>query len=198
MPFRPGLQPGAVFFWKGREAMICRFTLSPMSDGFVDLILGAIGKVDAGSITQRTDKLSTVYRGNREAVEDAVKACFLYAYRPHVHMTMECAFTADGAETGPMGAPLPNAAAGELHFPAVAKLTLYPLGAVDVAARRAGVVARAWAMDLVREEAFDGPILAGDVQDIFACLGAVNETCRRELKDYTLAFTLSVNSPTPD
>lgn len=176
--------------------MICRFTLSPMSDRFVDLILGAIGKVDAGSITQRTDKLSTVYRGSRAAVEDAVKACFLYAYRPDVHMTMECAFTSDGAETGP--GPRNEEGAGEYHFPAVAKLTLYPLGAVDAVAQRAKVVTRAREMGLVREEAFDGPILAGDVQDIFACLSAVNEDCRRELKDYTLEFTLSVNSPTPD
>ena len=176
--------------------MICRFTLSPMSDRFVDLILGAIGKVDAGSITQRTDKLSTVYRGSRAAVEDAVKACFLYAYRPDVHMTMECAFTSDGAEEGP--GPRNEKGAGEYHFPAVAKLTLYPLGAVDAVAERAKVVARARGMGLVREEAFDGPILAGDVQDIFACLSAVNENCCRELKDYTLEFTLSVNSPTPD
>ena len=176
--------------------MICRFTLSPMSDRFIDLILGAIGKVDAGSITQRTDKLSTVYRGSRAAVEDAVKACFLHAYRPDVHMTMECAFTSDGAEAGP--GPRNEKETETYHFPAVAKLTLYPLGVADAAAQRARVVARARGMGLVREEAFDGPILAGDVQDIFACLSAVNEDCRRELKDYTLEFTLSVNSPTPD
>lgn len=176
--------------------MICRFTLSPMSDRFIDLILGAIGKVDAGSITQRTDKLSTVYRGSRAAVEDAVKACFLYAYRPDVHMTMECAFTSDGGEESP--GPLNERETETYHFPAVGKLTLYPLGAVDGAAERAKVTARAREMGLVREEAFDGPILAGDVQEIFSCLSAVNELCCRELEDYTLEFTLSVNSPTPD
>ncbi len=176
--------------------MICRFTLSPMSDRFIELILGAIGKVDAGSITQRTDKLSTVYRGSRSAVEDAVKACFCYAYRSDVHMTMECAFTADGAEEGPAGVNGPGTE--DFHFPAVAKLTLYPLGATEVAALRVKVMARASAMGLCREEAFDGPILAGDVQEIFRCLSAVNEECCRTLKDYTLTFTLSVNSPTPD
>ena len=167
-----------------------------MTDQFIELILGAIGKVDAGSITQRTDKLSTVYRGSRGAVEDAVKACFLHAYRPDVHMTMECAFTSDGGESGP--GPRNEKETGGYHFPAVGKLTLYPLGAVDAAAERAKVVDVARGMGLVREEAFDGPILAGDVQDIFACLSAVNENCCRELADYTLAFTLSVNSPTPD
>ena len=51
---------------------------------------------------------------------------------------------------------------------------------------------------LCREEAYDGPILAGDVQGIFACLSAVNSLCSEGLEDYTLEFTLSVNSTTPD
>ena len=113
---------------KTNTGMACRFTLSPMSDRFVDIILGAIGKVDGSAVEQRTDKLSTVYRGSREAVEDAVKACFLYAYRPDVHMTMECAFSAAPVgreeEKGAVNGEKP----GMFHFPAVGKLTLYPPG----------------------------------------------------------------------
>ncbi len=184
---------------KTNTGMACRFTLSPMCDSFVDLILGAIGQVDDSAITQRTDKLSTVYRGSRAAVEDAVKACFLYAYRPEVHMTMECAFTAiplgEGVETA--GAPNGEKLAG-LHFPAVGKLTLYPMGGADAASWREKVVAEVERRGLCKEEAYDGPILSGDAQDIFDCLAKVNTLCQDGLEDYTLEFTLSVNSPTPD
>lgn len=183
---------------KTNTGMACRFTLSPMSDSFVDIILGAIGKVDGSAVSQRTDKLSTVYRGSRAAVEDAVKACFLYAYRPHVHMTMECAFSTAPAPEGEDRGAVNGEKLGEFHFPAVGKLTLYPLGTGEVSLWREKVAAEAKERGLCREEAYDGPILAGDVQDIFDCLSAVNGLCREGLEDYTLEFTLSVNSPTPD
>ena len=63
---------------KPHTGMACRFTLSPMSDNFVDIILGAIGKVDGSAVSQRTDKLSTVYRGSRAAAPKAYY-CKLFA-----------------------------------------------------------------------------------------------------------------------
>ena len=70
----------------------CRFTLAPMSDRYIDIILGAIQKVDTSNVWANTEKHSTLYRGKRIHVLDAVKACFVHAYDPDVHMTMETTF----------------------------------------------------------------------------------------------------------
>ena len=43
----------------------CRFSLSPMTDDFVDIILGAVGKTRTDKVWQETGKLSTIYRGKQ-------------------------------------------------------------------------------------------------------------------------------------
>ena len=40
-----------------------RFNLAPMSDNFIDIILGAIRKVDLSNVWAKTDHTSTIYRG---------------------------------------------------------------------------------------------------------------------------------------
>lgn len=44
-----------------------RFNLSPMSDDFVSIILGAIKQVDLSKVWAETDHISTVYRGKRRS-----------------------------------------------------------------------------------------------------------------------------------
>ena len=182
----------------GERQLACRFSLSPMCDGFVDVILGAIGKVGATAIRQHTDKLSTVYRGSQDGVEDAVEACFCHAFREGVHMTMEAAFSNLGeGEDLPDATGRPNAPAlAAIHFPAVGKLSLYPLEGGSFDSWIGRLAERARVADVYRERSFDGVILEGDVQDIFACVHEVNTVCLEELGQYVLAFTLSVNSPT--
>lgn len=46
------------------------FTLSPMSDQFVDIILGAVGQVDLSNVWAQTTHVGTTYRGEQEAVFD--------------------------------------------------------------------------------------------------------------------------------
>ena len=67
----------------------CRFTLSPMSDRFIEIILGAVGKTDTSKVWSRTDEVSTIYRGKRVHVLDALKACFTGAFTEGVHMALE-------------------------------------------------------------------------------------------------------------
>ena len=72
-----------------KEITGCRFSLSPMSDKYIDIILGALGKVDTSKVWKETDKLSTIYRGKRIHVLDAVKGLFIHSYDENVHMTLE-------------------------------------------------------------------------------------------------------------
>lgn len=71
----------------------CRFTLAPMSDDYISIILGSIAQIDTSRIFSKTDKTSTIYRGSTHHVIDCVKACFIHAYRANVHMTSELTFS---------------------------------------------------------------------------------------------------------
>ena len=83
--------------WGGRGTDLpisgCRFTLYPMSDDYIEIILGALEKTDTSAVWSETDALSTVYRGKLPYVADAVQALFLNAYRSGVHMALEGQFS---------------------------------------------------------------------------------------------------------
>ena len=72
--------------WAGRGTELpiagCRFTLYPMSDKYIEIILGALEKTDTSAVWSETDALSTVYRGKLPYVADAVQALFLNATAP--------------------------------------------------------------------------------------------------------------------
>jgi hypothetical protein len=54
----------------------CRFSVSPMSNNYVNMLLDSIKSVNTEKVWSATDKTSTVYRGKRVHVLDCVKACF--------------------------------------------------------------------------------------------------------------------------
>ena len=79
--------------WAGRGTDLpisgCRFTLYPMCDNFIDIILGGLERVDTSAVWSETDALSTVYRGKLDYVMDAVSALFASAWTEGVHMAIE-------------------------------------------------------------------------------------------------------------
>ena len=193
--------------WSGRGTDLdisgCRFSLYPMDSDFVPIILGALEETDTSAIWSQSDALSTVYRGKLPYVADAVKALFINAWRPQVHMALEgqfskgCPGDCDGDSVLDRTGEAPNAAkvAGR-HFPVLCKIALYPMGVPDYIDH----IAKVWRM---AEEAGLQPVtihyatrLTGDVQDIFAFLEAVCRLMEQSVPHYILHFTLSVNSPT--
>lgn len=181
----------------------CRFSLSAMTDRFIDVILGAIGQVDTGKVWKMTDKLSTVYRGRQIHVEDAVKACFIYAYHKDVHMTMEATYS-KGCP-GDTDAdnficeddiPLNEEKIKDVHFPVVCKISLYPLGVPNYMEHIARIVNHAIDLGIYDHSTHYCTVLSCDVQDLFAYIHYVNETCGQTLSHYVFEVTISVNSPT--
>ena len=71
----------------------CRFSLAPMSDNYIEIILDSIKRTNTSKVWSATDKTSTVYRGKRIHVIDAVKATFMNAYKENIHMTSELTFS---------------------------------------------------------------------------------------------------------
>ena len=68
----------------------CRFSLYPMTDKFVDIILGGLEKTDTSKVWKQTDKLSTCVRGKSTHVFDVVKGLFvnnILVYSPTIFCT---------------------------------------------------------------------------------------------------------------
>src|SRR5690625_895622 len=81
-----------------------RFSLDPQTDNFAEIILSALDEIDTSNVWSKTDATSTVYRGEKSAIFDAVKAGFVHTYREGVHgkttMTISqgCGSDADAAD----------------------------------------------------------------------------------------------------
>lgn len=180
----------------------CRFSIFPMSDRYIDIILGAVEKTDTEKIWSGTDELSTVYRGKRIHVLDALKAAFIHARQEGVHMMMEATvskgcpgdtladsyLTADDeVKNGPVVA--------DVHFPVLVKFALYPFGVPDYMKHIAHIVNHAVDIGLYERTAHYVTILKGDVQDIFAYFDWAAAYCEKALGHYVIEMTIGVNFP---
>ena len=183
----------------------CRFSLSPMTDNFVDIILGAVKKTHTEKVWQETGKLSTVYRGKQIHVEDAVKACFINAWREGVHMTMEATYskgcpgdTAGDSFMAEDDELLNEPEIRDVHFPVACKISLYPMGISNYMEYIAEVVNHAIDLGIYEKSAHYCTVLSCDVQELFDYIHYVNTYCGERLSHYIFEVTFSVNSPTKE
>ena len=174
----------------------CRFALSIMSDNYIDIILGSLAKTDTSRVEASTGRLSTLYRGKRAQVLDALEGCFIHAFTEGIHMTLEATLSTD---EGPCwfseDDACPNADSREIHFPCNAKLKLY-----CAEEKKGDVLASSIAAGhgvLVKEDYYC-TVLKGDIQAVFR---TVEDICKEmdHLPGHpALEVTLSVNSPTAE
>lgn len=195
--------------WKGRGTKLditgCRFSLYPMTDDYVSIILGALDKTDTSAVWTQSDALSTVYRGKLPYVADAVKALFINAWKKDVHMAIEgqfskgCPGDSDGDSMLSKEGEAPNKESiREKHFPVLCKLALYPMGTGDYI----DDIAKVWRM---AESAGLNPTtihyatrINGDVHEVFDYLEQVCSLMQESVPHYILHFTMNVNSPTDE
>lgn len=193
--------------WEGRGTNLdisgCRFSLYPMTDNFVSVILGALEKTDTSAVWRQSDALSTVYRGKLPYVADAVRALFINAWQPEVHMALEgqfskgCPGDTDGDSLLDREGEAPNRAKiQDRHFPVLCKLALYPMGTGDYIDEIAKVWRMAEAEGLNPKTIHYATRIEGDVQKVFDYLEEVCRLMEQSVPHYILHFTLSVNSPT--
>lgn len=71
----------------------CQFTLFPMSEDFVDVILSALEQVDTSKVWKETDDVSTCIRGKMVHVFDVANAIFLHAVKSGKHVAMSGTFS---------------------------------------------------------------------------------------------------------
>ena len=190
-----------------RNVTGCRFSLAPMSDDFIDIILSSIADVDTSKVWSSTDEFSTVYRGRRIHVLDALKACFIRSFRQGVHMTMNALITEGCPGDAQKDAALEDAVwaeddtlaneptIAEVHFPAAAKIELYPLGRADYMEQIEHVIEMAKDRGVFDRSEHYVTVVKGDVQELFGYFGAAAEYCGNNLEHYALEITVAVNFP---
>ena len=195
--------------WAGRGTDLpisgCRFTLYPMCDNFIDIILGGLERVDTSAVWSETDALSTVYRGKLDYVMDAVSALFASAWTEGVHMAIEgqvskgCPGDVSGDSKLTYEGEAPNHAIVEAATqPCLCKLALYPMGVGDYI----DDIARVWRMAQDRglnpQTIHYATRIEGSIHDVFAYLTDVCKLMEasESVHHYVLHFTINVNSPT--
>lgn len=182
-----------------------RFSLYPMSDNFVEIILGGLEKTDTSKVWKQTDKLSTCVRGKRVHIFDVVKGIFVNAYRDDVHMALEATFSkgCPGDTDADSFMEVDDKKLNEKNlkdknFNVVSKISFYPMGEKDYMEHIAKVVMIAKERDIFARSSHYVSILEGDVHKVFDTLEEIFQYGEENLSHYILQVTISVNSPTKE
>src|SRR5690625_2063657 len=115
------------------------FSVYPMSDQFVDIILGALKEGDTSRVWMKTDDVTTTIRGKVEHTFDVSKAIFLHAATTGEHVGYQATYSlgcpGDSAGDVYMAEDdiLMNAKqTNSIKQQVAAKFSLYPLGGGDL------------------------------------------------------------------
>lgn len=134
---------------------------------------------------------------------DAVRALFINAWQPEVHMALEGQFSQGvpgrygwRQPSGPGRRGAEPGKTQDRHFPVLCKLALYPMGTGDYIDEIAKVWRMAEAEGLNPKTIHYATRIEGDVQKVFDYLEEVCRLMEQSVPHYILHFTLSVNSPT--
>ncbi len=179
-----------------------RFSLLPMSDDYIDIILGAIKKVNTDNIYSQTDHTSTVYRGIDIHVIDALKAAFIHSYREKTHLVMQATFSKGCPGDKEVDFKLCDqrdkaneALISDSHFNVLVKFSLYPLGKADYMKDIYEIVEHSKEMNVYDGSGHYVTFLRGDVQDIFHYFEDTILYCSNKMKHYVIEASFIVNLP---
>ena len=180
-----------------------RFSLYPMTDRYVAVILDAIKGLRDTGLEVETDEVSTFIGGDRDRVFGELARVFAAAARTgeHVVMTVLLSHGCPG-ETycearGEVRVPAPAAAEGEKSGVAVsAQWSLYPLGSdgyMDVIYREIGRTKQA---GVFAKGAHFVSGLRGDLTDVVGAIRASFDAACADAGHVVAHATVSANSPT--
>ena len=173
-----------------------------MSDNFIDIILGAIRKVDLSNVWAKTDHTSTIYRGGSVEVFDALKACFVYSFHPGVHCSLEATISkgcpGDVDEDTPLqfeGSRINEQQSQTIHFPVIGKFSVYPLGSDNYMKCIEKIVNLGIDKGTITGTGHYVTFLGGDVHEVFGYLEEVFNILNEEVSHFVIQVTLLCNVP---
>lgn len=179
-----------------------RFSLDPQTDEFSDIILSALDEIDLSNVWSKTDATSTVYRGEKSAVFDAVKAAFVHSYREGMHgkttMTISqgCGSDEDAAEYKDLSSDRVNdAKSREKNFKIIGKFQLYPMGVTDYNDTIMEIVEEAKNREIYEGTQYYTTFLMGSVHEIFDYLEYVSDQTKKITGHHVIETQLMFNIP---
>ncbi|OZM56907.1 thiamine-binding protein [Lottiidibacillus patelloidae] len=182
----------------------CRFSIYPMTDNFVEVILNALREVDTSKVWMETDDVTTCIRGRSEHVFDVAKAIFIHAAKTSVHVVFNGTFSvgcpgdSEGNSYMSMNDERLNEEASIKEKVEVAtQIALYPLNNPDYLQIIAEQVEVAKEHGTFTKGVHYASRLDGDANDVFKTLeqSFVNVYKTHEHSHVAMTATISANSP---
>ncbi|MBM7541173.1 YkoF family thiamine/hydroxymethylpyrimidine-binding protein [Amphibacillus cookii] len=116
----------------------CSFSIHPMRDDFIEIIMRALKNVDTSKVWMQTDDVTTLVRGRIPHVFDVTKAIFLHAAKTGAHVAFEATYsigcpgdTAGDVYMAEDDNALNKKNVDTIKQKAATKFALYPLGGGD-------------------------------------------------------------------
>ncbi|WP_040227087.1 YkoF family thiamine/hydroxymethylpyrimidine-binding protein [Bhargavaea cecembensis] len=177
-----------------------RFTLNPMTDGFVDVITGALKETDTSAVWMHTDDVSTVIRGKQAHVFNVAKAITLHAAKTGVHVALNGTFSAgcpgDSAGDAFLDKPDELLNRDETRQYVSSQFALYPMNNPDYMSVIYREVDRAKERGVFNESMHYASGIHGDIHDVFDFYEEAFTNARSdEHRHLVMTVSMSVNSP---
>lgn len=177
----------------------CRFSLYPMSDQFVSIIVDAIAETNTFKVWHESDSISTCVRGKMKHVFNVVQTIYQHAASSKQHVVISATFSigCPGDTTGDSYMEVDDVLCNEVSYDqdAKAQFALYPLGEVNYMDTIYS------AMDIAEKRGtFAGGVhyasqLQGDISKIFDTLQEVFQSTTKETNHVVMTATIGCNSP---
>ncbi|WP_409252814.1 YkoF family thiamine/hydroxymethylpyrimidine-binding protein [Bacillus sp. SCS-153A] len=180
-----------------------RFTIHPMADDFVSIILGAIEETDTSKVWRETDDVSTCVRGRSIHVFDTVKAIFLNASKTGKHVVLNATFSngCPGDAQGDVYLSENDERMNEASLAGISQdvsvhFALYPLGSTTYMDTIMDQVNDAIEKGVKTQGVHYATRLDGNAHDIFTTLErAFNNCLEGDSSHVVMTVTMSANSP---
>ncbi|SEB00305.1 YKOF-related Family [Thalassobacillus cyri] len=178
----------------------CRFSVHPMTDDFVNVILSALKEVDTSKVWLETDDVSTCVRGKIAHVFDVTEAIFSHAAKTGHHVAFSgtysigCPGDTDGdvymAENNrKLNTPI------AINQYAACDFALYPLGSDSYMDKIMEQIEAAKQRGLTVEGIHYATKLKGEADDIFTTLENAFTATQEHNDHVVMTASISANSP---
>ncbi|WP_199794798.1 YkoF family thiamine/hydroxymethylpyrimidine-binding protein [Paenibacillus faecalis] len=183
----------------------CTFSVSPMTDQFVQVITEALTSVNTDKVWMHTDDLCTCVRGKAEHVFDVTRAIFAHTAATGVHTVFNGTFSIgcpgdskDDAYMSEDDKPMNENLGSSANMETASHFSLYPLGSENYMDIIYKEIERAKTKGTLTEGIHYASRLDGTLQEVFHTLeDAFMNAIQSSQKHLVMTAVVSANSPSP-
>lgn len=180
----------------------CRFSLYPMSDQFVSIILNSIDKTNTSKVWLQSDSISTCVRGKMNHVFNVVQSIYQHAASSKQHVVVSATFSigCPGDTTGDSYMEVDDLLCNEVTYDqdATAQFALYPLREADYMEMIYNAINIAEKRGTFAGGVHYASQLEGDISNIFDTLLEVFHSTTKDTNHVVMTTTICCNSPSID